>query len=521
MLSLRSLIFTTPFIIVVSGCSTSTTPPPPKVTASTPEPVIVHKEFEQVLGSNFRGTFTYEDGVSTFQACNDKQEYNVIENKALLKVYNKLSKQPAQPVYIEFSGELNFTETLSSDLPIMLRADRVQHMALAKSSLQCAKPFDTFDFKAKGETPYWRINMHDNKLFFATRISNQSYTLKEANYNSYENNRSLKTNRLNASNADGQNLSLDIIPGDCYMMNDKEYWGYQTKTSSAYGQFTGCGEPGRLAIEQQFPGYYLSGSQSDGQILNLSIHDNYKVEFKQGKGKEQVVKTGYWKSNTPNTLVVMLTQEGKKAIQEEIIFKRNGLTLTSTSMNQNNILTQFDSPFTFNKMDSEDNSSGDQPVHINRQFTAQRISPQNSIDLEVQAAVRDYFKIHRTDPKNTQFNSVRFDLNGDGKDEAIVMLDWCAKAKCEMLIFENKENALRFSSRVSRVKAPITVSQSQYFSWQSLSTKQDDKTALRLDFDGLSYPRNTRDAKSVSKAGDSTGVILFNKGNPTVWFPIK
>lgn len=517
MFFLRSLLFTSPFIIALAACSSN--PPPKKTAENIPEPIVIHKEFAEVIGNSFRGQFSYEDGRGTFKACNDEQEIEVKENADLIKIYNKISKQSSDPVYIEFSGEINFPERITSSSSVVIRAERVQHMALAKASLQCAKPLDTFNFKAKGETPSWRVNMHDNKLFFATKVSNQSYTLEQANFNSSETSYYLKTNRLNAGNAKGQKLTLDIIPGDCYMNNNKEYWGYNTKATSVHGIFTGCGEPGHLATYEPFDGYYLS--KSDQQEINLSLTADHKLELTQGKGKERVIKTGYWKSNTPNTLIVMLTQEGNKMIREEIIFKRKELTLSSSEINKNNILTQFETPFIFNKMDTKESSSDNAPMYINRQFTAQRISPENDMDIEVQQAVRQYFKIHRTDPKNTQFNSVRFDLNGDGKDEAIVMLDWCSNAGCEMLVFEAKDEGLRFSSRVSRVQAPITVSQSQYFSWQSLSTKEDDQTSLRLDFDGLSYPLNTREAISVNKVADSTGVILFNKGKPTTWFPIK
>ena len=520
MFCLRPLLFTSPFIIALAACSSN--PPPTRTVASIPEEsVIMHKEFSDVIGSSFRGQFIYENGDSTFIACDSEQEYDVINNNALLKVYDKISKKSSDPVYIEFSGEISFPKKITSTSSVVIRADRLHHMALAKASLQCAKPVDTFNFKAKGEVPYWRINMHEHKLFFATKVSNQSYTLEKATFNSSETSKLLKTNRLSSSNKDGQQLLLDIMPGDCYMNDGKEYWGYNTKATSIHGIFTGCGEPGHLTTDQAFQGYYLSHSQTDKKEFNLSIYEDHKLEFKQGKGTEQVIKTGYWKSNTPNILVIMLTQEGNKMIREEIILKRNGLTLSATEINKNNIVTQFETPFTFNKMDTKENSSDNVPMHINRQFTAQRISPENNMDIEVQQAVRQYFKIHRTDPKNTQFNSVRFDLNGDGKDEAIVMLDWCSNAGCEMLVFEAKDEGLRFSSRVSRVQAPITVSQSQHFSWQSLSTKKDAQTSLRLDFDGLSYPLNTREAVSVNKIADSTGVILFNKGKPTAWFPIK
>lgn len=511
----RTLYFTTPFILALSALPACSSPPSEvAIVEEKPLEITVNNQaFSNVLDTSFRGQYRYKDGQGYFKSCNDQQEYDVLKNQELAGVYQKITNNTLKPVYIEFAGEIDFPKNSGSKSSVVMRIDRIHHMALAKASLQCAKPIDNFNFKAKGNEPYWRINMQNNKLFFATKASNQSYTLEHANF------QETKKNILKSSNAKGQPLSLEIAPGHCYMSDNKEYWGFTTKANSVHGTYLGCGEPGHLTTGQVFHGYYLSNAQQ-GQEINLALNANHTVEYKQNNNSGQRVKTGFWKSNTPNTLVVMFTKEGDQAIQEEIIFTRDGLTLSSNEINKSNVLMKFNTPLVFNQMDSKHGVLDNQQVRIEREFIAQRISPDNDIDAEVQTAVRAYFKMHRTDPNNTRFNSVRFDLNGDGKDEAIVMLDWCSKAGCEMLIFEAKDKGLRFSSRVSRVQAPILVAQSQHFSWQSLLTNNNKKWLL-LDFDGLSYPLNTRGAKPVDRASNSTGVILFNKGKPTIWFPIK
>jgi len=172
--------------------------------------------------------------------------------------------------------------------------------------------------------------------------------------------------------------------------------------------------------------------------------------------------------------VVMLTKEGDKNIREELVFKRQGLSLICTEINNNNVLTSLDHPITFDKMNAKHGEVNDGRTQVKRQFSPQQLDAPNQIDIEVQSAVRQYFKIHRTDPKNTRFNSVRFDLNGDGKKEAIVLLDWCSSNGCEMLVFEEKDKGLVFSSRVSRIQAPIEVAHTQHFSWQDLLVKKNN-----------------------------------------------
>jgi len=506
----RVIFFTTPLVMLLSACSATTTSQPLEAIEKVAPPPIERTAFSNVLDGHFRGQLSYEDGQAVFESCHSEKKLAIKDNSTLQSIYKKLTINQDESVYIEFTGEIVFPSKNDREHDAEMRVDHIQHMALTKVSLQCAKSVDSFNFKAEGTDPYWRIDMQDNKVYFATKASNQSYTLENSNF------RSVQTNYLKNENNSEKHLLLTIEPGHCYMMDNKKYWGYTTKASNEYGVFTGCGEPGRLKDEQQFAGYYFNQAED----INLTINSNNTIVYKQGSGDQQITKTGYWKSNTPGHLVIMMTQQDKKIIREEIISKLDGVTLSVDEINKNNIVEAFDTPLVFNKMNAEHGDINEKPEQTPREFTAQNINPNNTIDNEVQAAVKSYFKIHRTDPKNTQFNSIRFDLNNDGIDEAIVLLDWCSSAGCEMLVFEGQETGLRFSSRISRLQAPLTISKSQHFGWQSLLIKNGNDL-LQLNFDGLSYPLNTSDVNEAGNITDSTDVILFSEGRPTQWFEIK
>ena len=512
----RSLFFTMPLVLVLvlSACSSMQPQAETDSKTKTLTPDTVHQVFSTVPEGSFRGQLTFRDNKAYFETCDDQQQYKIITETALQDIYNKITDNNDMPVYIEFAGEINFAEDNTSTSSVTFRVDRIHHMALAKLSLQCAKALNTFRYKAKGDDPYWRINIHDNKLFFATKAGNQSYTLENANFDT------TKINLLKSNNELGQSLTLKIQPAQCYTLDNKEYWGYITEAYTIYGNFIGCGEPGRSTSKQPFQGDYLSKSTTASEDIRLTLNANHTLEYQQGDNRNEVVKTGFWKSNTPNTVVVMLVQQGKKPIQEEIIFQRNALSLSSIEINKDNAITQFNSTLTFTKVAAQQDSQKNEKIQIKRQFTAQNINPTEQVDVEVQQALRQYFKIHRTDPKDTRFSSVRFDLNGDGQDEAIALLDWCSSTGCEMIIFGSKDKSLVFSSRVSRVQAPITVARTKNFSWASLLVAEN-KQWLQLDFDGLSYPLHINEAKSIEQPTDSTGVVLFNKGRPATWFSIK
>jgi len=505
-----SLLFITAPLFMMA-CSTAPVSTP---IVETPVAPIIKKEFSRILEGNFRGQFSFGNGTGYFKPCDTNKEFSVNSNFALRNIYEQITTTPFTPVYVEFAGEITFSENKQSRKDSQIRIDRVHHMALAKASLQCAKPIDNFLFKASGDDPYWRVNIDNEQLFFSTKASNQAYDVNDANF------RTTQISHINTTNKKGQKLKLIIQPGHCYDLKNKEYWGYTTTVSSAWGEYTGCGEPGWPIEDQAFTGYYLS--TSNNITTNLTLNANYTAEYKEKINNIETIRTGFWKTNSPERVVVMLTKKGNKNIRQELLFQRDNLALSTTEINDNNIVTPIaGEPLVFNKMNAAQDDSVVKINRINRQFIAQNINPANEVDLPIQKAVNDYFNIHKTDPKNTQFSAVKYDLNGDGLEDAVVLLDWCSESSgCELLIFEGREQGYRFSSRISRIHAPIIISKSQSYRWQGLlSQKQNGWSQLK--FDGLSYPISTRDLAIINKDDYSTDVILFNTGKPTQWFPIK
>lgn len=487
---------------------------PTSLPSPAPETIPVIKEdFSKILESNFRGHFSFGDGKGYFTACDSEQDFPVIVSSALSNIYEQITPTKFTSVYIEFVGEITFPPINSPQSDALMRIDRVHHMALAKTSLQCAKATHGFLFKAKGEEPYWRLNIDQDRLLFATQASNRAYQIQNSNFNTTQ------TNHIKTNNERGERLSLGIQPGHCYNLKMKEYWGFTAKVDSVWGEFTGCGEPGWPMDYRDFAGYYLNITPS--KTTNLTLNSSYSVEYQENIGEEAITKTGFWKSNSPDRVVVMLTHQGKQKIREELIFKRSGVTLSSTKLNKNNIITRLpESEGVFNKMNSKEISSKNSTNRIEREFTVQHIDPNAEIDKALQKALNQYFKIHRTDPKGTKFSSVNYDLNGDGLEDAIVLLDWCSKSGCEMLIFERQGGDYRFSSRISQLQVPVIVSSSQHYLWQSLLVEKN-KQWLTLDFDGISYPPLARDLPPVNKLDFATDIILFSQGRPKNWFPIK
>lgn len=507
---LSALLITASLFLV--ACN-STPPVVSDIEKTVPTPII-KKNFSTVPGGNFRGQFSLaKNGQGYFKACDADKEFLITANATLRNIYEQITSTPDTPVYLEFAGEISFPQSTNTKSNVIMRVDRVHHMALAKASLQCNKPIDSFLFKANGDNPYWRLSVDNQQLFFSTKASNQAYNVEDTDFISTQ------INTITTTNEKGQHLTLKIQPGHCYELKNKEYWGYVTKVDSAWGEYSGCGEPGRPIEDQLFTGTYLSSNNNI--TTHLTLNANYTVKYNEKVEDKEVIKTGFWKSNSQHKIVVMLTQQGKTTLRQELIFNRTNQTLSAAELNKNNIATPFNSALIFNKINAQEEAEAIKVKPIKQAFGAQHVSPLENLDVKIQKALNDYFKIHSTDPENTQFSAVKYDLNGNGIDEAIVLLDWCSqKNGCEMLIFEGNKEGYQFSSRISRIHAPIIISQTQHYLWQSLLVEKEAGWSL-LNFDGQSYPLHTRNLSVINKADYSTDVILFKNGKPTQWFPIK
>ena len=149
------------------------------IVSSEPDKTPVIKvDFAKMLDSNFRGYLSVGDDKGYFTACDSGQDFPVIVNSALSNIYTQITSEKSSPVYIEFVGGITFPAINMPSSDALMRIDRAHHMARPKASLQCAKATHGFLFKAKGEDPYWRLNINQDRLHFATQASNSAYHIQ-------------------------------------------------------------------------------------------------------------------------------------------------------------------------------------------------------------------------------------------------------------------------------------------------------------------------------------------------------
>ncbi len=472
------------------------------------------KKPARIIESNFRGQLVMGEDEQVFIPCGTGSEFVVQTNKQLSRLYQQISDQEYQAVYMEFSGELIGSEASKAEL----RVDRIHHMALAKTSPQCAKPVSGFLFRAFGEEPYWNTRIVGQKLMLDTPSSNQKYHIDRSQFETTQ------KNSLTATNENGYLLVLNISPGECYNPRTKTYWGYTANIKAAWGAYTGCGEPGWPVTDPSLTGHYHGVYQSaadEKMETELELRDNYSATITYGRiNRPGLTETGYWKTNDPEVVTLLLTERNNKHIQREISFTRQGLGLFA---NIHNLAGQ---DYRLGKTGLQlDKMTGAKPhttqgkVYIPREFSAENINPAAKIDAEITRAIAEYFRYHRTDPADSKFTAVKYDLNDDGYKDALVLLNWCNKQGCVALIFSGGPDGYSFLSRTEQVKTPIQLAQEQHYDWQNLQANTQVGW-VELLYDGVSYPGTTKGLSQTPKPSVQTGVVFFSNGLPKIWTPI-
>ena len=97
--------------------------------------------------------------------------------------------------------------------------------------------------------------------------------------------------------------------------------------------------------------------------------------------------------------------------------------------------------------------------------------------------------------KDSSTYEVAFDdLNGDGQQEALVLLnglDWCGSGGCTMLIFKGKPNqTFEFLSKTTLVDSPVYSTTYVSNGWKQLLVYSRKHGQVMLRFDGAAYPFN-------------------------------
>ncbi len=142
--------------------------------------------------------------------------------------------------------------------------------------------------------------------------------------------------------------------------------------------------------------------------------------------------------------------------------------------------------------------------------------PPNAVDEPLLRRVVAHYKMNRRLRTSGQFAHAGADLNGNGRGEALVLLngaDTCNKAGCRLVVFVRTDVGYRPVSTTYNVLPPILVAKSVTKGWRDLIVRvglADGSTrARRLSFTGTAYSKNAARAPAVPRRQALEGEMVI------------
>jgi hypothetical protein len=143
--------------------------------------------------------------------------------------------------------------------------------------------------------------------------------------------------------------------------------------------------------------------------------------------------------------------------------------------------------------------------------------PVDPSDAQARGAIRAFLE-QTAAPVASTYDITRFDLNGDGRREALVLFKtpygfWCNINGCTMLILEAHDTEFSLVNDVQPIRTPLYVGNTQTNGWKDLiihvSGRWDPTKDVALKYNGRQYPRNPDSLPAYLRYAASNSPPLF------------
>lgn len=140
-------------------------------------------------------------------------------------------------------------------------------------------------------------------------------------------------------------------------------------------------------------------------------------------------------------------------------------------------------------------------------------APNGTAPSQLHMAIMRYFD--SGDAQDTSdFSSVLADLNGDGEDDAVVLvrgLSWCGNGGCTMLVFRGTSSGFRFVSRSTVSDVPIRLSSIKSKGWKTLIVNSRKTGDMLLKYDGRAYPSDPSLQRRATEAQATAAKVIMDR----------
>ncbi|MGF1848539.1 COG3650 family protein [Vibrio lentus] len=444
----------------------------------------------------------------TFTPCGSQQQYWLDLSPELALEAQGLATRPYQALYGELIGHLTVPSQTgyNADFTARFVVDQV-NVLTAENPERCDQPLRAT--RAFGNEPYWSATFDKDQLKY-TKMGEEPQRL---DIESSRTSPSTRDYQLKGNQGQGE---LNLKKESCSDGMSDSIYGWHAKLNLNDSNYNGCAMVANQDPTLNWSGlYFASSTQNTGFSINLELNDDHSAitTYSYSNGDPSIVEQGFWQQLNQNQVQVVMTRHQQQYLISERVFTLDNGKLVAEKEKVGNVvypianggLVLFEAKSTQAQVNTTTNVD----------LTAKQINPSDQLDQKVDQAIREYFKINNTDPDNTQYRWLTYDLNGDGKEELFAQLDWCGSGGCTLLIFENHQDNWRFNSRMTLVKGDIRLGKSQSHGWQDLIFNVSGGGATpakhTLSYTGVSYPLNPSVAP-VANDADISDVVLFADG---------
>ena len=444
----------------------------------------------------------------TFTPCGSQQQYWLDLSPELALEAQGLTTRPYQALYGELIGHLTVPSQTgyNADFTARFVVDQV-NVLTAENPDRCDQPLRAT--RAFGNEPYWSATFDKDQLKY-TKMGEEPQRL---DIESSRTSPSTRDYQLKGNQGQGE---LNLKKESCSDGMSDSIYGWHAKLNLNDSNYNGCAMVANQDPTLNWSGlYFASSTQNTGFSINLELNDDHSAitTYSYSNGDPSIVEQGFWQQLNQNQVQVVMTRHQQQYLISERVFTLDNGKLVAEKEKVGNVVY----PIANGGLVLFEAKSAQAQVNTTTiaDLTAKQINSSDQLDQKVDQAIREYFKINNTDPDNTQYRWLTYDLNGDGKEELFAQLDWCGSGGCTLLIFENHQDNWRFNSRVTLVKGDIRLGKSQSHGWQDLIFNVSGGGATpakhTLSYTGVSYPLNPSVAP-VANDADISDVVLFADG---------
>ena len=132
------------------------------------------------------------------------------------------------------------------------------------------------------------------------------------------------------------------------------------------------------------------------------------------------------------------------------------------------------------------------------------------------AAVQSYVE-KKGESERPMFRHALTDLNGDGRNDAIVLLlggFWCGSGGCNMIVLRGTKEGFTVVSGSTITNEPIRISPEKVQGWRTLIVFSKGKGDVLMRFNGTRYPLNPSTQPKATPAQVNAAQVVMKQFVP-------